>query len=170
MHLICLPLWFIMVDSCSVLHCLKIDPQWKPGNQCPCSHLLLHLWLIVLFLYLSLTHFLIAASVCPHLCFLLLIHFPLWLPPPHQLPFGEGLFHFYPQDTSKRRSKRSARSRQQLQKDRRVSIHAGMNPEKSTLNVSCTHVHSVHGSPFTLHDNGHVEARIHVEYSANKLL
>ncbi|KAK2824374.1 hypothetical protein Q5P01_021549 [Channa striata] len=36
------------------------------------------------------------------------------------LSFGEGLFHFYPQDTSKRRSKRSARSRQQLQKDRRV--------------------------------------------------
>ncbi|KAM7385503.1 hypothetical protein PAMP_001585 [Pampus punctatissimus] len=37
-----------------------------------------------------------------------------------KLPFGEGLFHFYPQDTSKRRSKRSARSRQRLQKDRRV--------------------------------------------------
>lgn len=119
------------------------------------------------FLYLSLAHFLIAASVCPHLCLLLLIHFPL---PLHQLPFGEGLFHFYPQDTSKRRSKRSARSRQQLQKDRRVSIHAGTNPEKSTPNVSCTHVHSVHGSLFTLHDNGYFEARVHVEYSANKLL
>ncbi|KAF3842016.1 hypothetical protein F7725_023967, partial [Dissostichus mawsoni] len=37
-----------------------------------------------------------------------------------KLSFGEGLFHFYPQDTSKRRSKRSARSRQRLQKDRRV--------------------------------------------------
>ncbi|KAG7216273.1 hypothetical protein INR49_021676, partial [Caranx melampygus] len=37
-----------------------------------------------------------------------------------KLPFGEGLFHFYPQDTSKRRSKRSTRSRQRLQKDRRV--------------------------------------------------
>uniref|UniRef100_A0A3Q1HN98 Neuroendocrine convertase 2 n=1 Tax=Anabas testudineus TaxID=64144 RepID=A0A3Q1HN98_ANATE len=37
-----------------------------------------------------------------------------------KLSFGEGLFHFYPQDTSKRRSKRSVRSRQRLQKDRRV--------------------------------------------------
>ncbi|KAJ0067146.1 hypothetical protein NL108_012797 [Boleophthalmus pectinirostris] len=37
-----------------------------------------------------------------------------------KLPFGEGLFHFYPQDTSKSRSKRSARSRQRLQKDPRV--------------------------------------------------
>uniref|UniRef100_A0AAX7V6X6 Neuroendocrine convertase 2 n=1 Tax=Astatotilapia calliptera TaxID=8154 RepID=A0AAX7V6X6_ASTCA len=37
-----------------------------------------------------------------------------------KLPFGEGLFHLYPQDTSKRRSKRSARRRQQLQKDKRV--------------------------------------------------
>ncbi|XP_030604422.1 neuroendocrine convertase 2 isoform X2 [Archocentrus centrarchus] len=37
-----------------------------------------------------------------------------------KLPFGEGLFHFYPQDTSKRRSKRSARRRQRLQKDKRV--------------------------------------------------
>ncbi|KAJ4948595.1 hypothetical protein JOQ06_020128 [Pogonophryne albipinna] len=36
-----------------------------------------------------------------------------------KLSFGEGLFHFYPQDTSKRRSKRSARNRQRLQKDRR---------------------------------------------------
>lgn len=36
-----------------------------------------------------------------------------------QVPFGEGLFHFYPQDTSKRRSKR----RQQLRQDSRVSIH-----------------------------------------------
>lgn len=40
-----------------------------------------------------------------------------------QLPFGEGLFHFYPQDTSKRRSKRSAHRRQPLQKDKRVRIH-----------------------------------------------
>ncbi|XP_029376863.1 neuroendocrine convertase 2 isoform X1 [Echeneis naucrates] len=37
-----------------------------------------------------------------------------------KLPFGEGLFHFYPQDTSKRRSKRSTSSRQRLQKDYRV--------------------------------------------------
>ncbi|KAK7901860.1 hypothetical protein WMY93_018629 [Mugilogobius chulae] len=37
-----------------------------------------------------------------------------------KLPFGEGLFHFYPQDTSKSRSKRSARGRQRLQKDPRV--------------------------------------------------
>uniref|UniRef100_A0A665X3N8 Neuroendocrine convertase 2 n=1 Tax=Echeneis naucrates TaxID=173247 RepID=A0A665X3N8_ECHNA len=36
-----------------------------------------------------------------------------------KLPFGEGLFHFYPQDTSKRRSKRSTSSRQRLQKDYR---------------------------------------------------
>ncbi|MEQ2232986.1 Neuroendocrine convertase 2 [Ilyodon furcidens] len=37
-----------------------------------------------------------------------------------KLPFGDGLFHFYPQETSKRRSKRSARVKQRLQKDRRV--------------------------------------------------
>uniref|UniRef100_A0A3Q3WM28 Neuroendocrine convertase 2 n=1 Tax=Mola mola TaxID=94237 RepID=A0A3Q3WM28_MOLML len=37
-----------------------------------------------------------------------------------KLPFGEGLFHFYPQDTSQRRSKRRARSQQRLQKDNRV--------------------------------------------------
>uniref|UniRef100_G3P326 Neuroendocrine convertase 2 n=1 Tax=Gasterosteus aculeatus aculeatus TaxID=481459 RepID=G3P326_GASAC len=37
-----------------------------------------------------------------------------------KLPFGEGLFHFYPLDTFKRQSKRSAHSRQRLQKDHRV--------------------------------------------------
>ncbi|KAF6736979.1 Neuroendocrine convertase 2 [Oryzias melastigma] len=37
-----------------------------------------------------------------------------------KLPFGDGLFHFYPQDTSKRRSKRSARIKQWLQNNRRV--------------------------------------------------
>ncbi|MED6258048.1 hypothetical protein ATANTOWER_002275 [Ataeniobius toweri] len=43
-----------------------------------------------------------------------------------KLPFGDGLFHFYPQETSKRRSKRSARIKQRLQKDRRlVSIVGG---------------------------------------------
>lgn len=57
-----------------------------------------------------------------------------------QLPFGEGLFHFYPQDTSKRRSKRSTRSRQRLQKDRRVSRHTEMHTERSAHCVSCIHV------------------------------
>lgn len=61
-----------------------------------------------------------------------------------QLPFGEGLFHFYPQDTSKRRSKRSARNRQRLQKDNRVSMHAEMHSKRSTVRgaqwVSCMHV------------------------------
>uniref|UniRef100_A0A4W5JQD3 Neuroendocrine convertase 2 n=2 Tax=Salmoninae TaxID=504568 RepID=A0A4W5JQD3_9TELE len=37
-----------------------------------------------------------------------------------KLPFGEGLFHFYPQNTHQRRSKRSLRHRQHLEKDRRV--------------------------------------------------
>lgn len=37
-----------------------------------------------------------------------------------KLPFGDGLFHFYPQDIPVRRSKRSARNRQRLEKDRRV--------------------------------------------------
>ncbi|XP_064788549.1 neuroendocrine convertase 2 isoform X2 [Oncorhynchus masou masou] len=37
-----------------------------------------------------------------------------------KLPFGEGLFHFYPQDTPQRRSKRSLRHRQRLEKDHRV--------------------------------------------------
>ncbi|XP_017287829.1 neuroendocrine convertase 2 [Kryptolebias marmoratus] len=37
-----------------------------------------------------------------------------------KIPFADGLFHFYPSDTSKRRSKRSSHVRQHLQKDRRV--------------------------------------------------
>lgn len=57
-----------------------------------------------------------------------------------QLPFGEGLFHFYPQDTSKRRSKRSARSRQRLQKDNRVSGHAGTHDGEGQRCISCMHM------------------------------
>lgn len=122
---------FIMVDSTTVLQCLKIDlreirgisvlvPTWR--MTCPSPP-----FMILCFLYLPFRHFLIAAYV-----FLLisasdpsssLAFFT-------QLPFGEELFHFYPQDTSKRRSKRSARSRQRLQKDRRVSIHADMHTEE----------------------------------------
>uniref|UniRef100_A0A6Q2X6A4 Neuroendocrine convertase 2 n=1 Tax=Esox lucius TaxID=8010 RepID=A0A6Q2X6A4_ESOLU len=37
-----------------------------------------------------------------------------------KLPFGEGLFHFYPLDTAPRRTKRSLHNRQRLEKDRRV--------------------------------------------------
>lgn len=67
MHLICLPLWFITVDFSTVLQCLKIDPQWKPGNLCHCSHLendLLSFSVIIYCIFLlAFTDFLIATSV-----------------------------------------------------------------------------------------------------------
>lgn len=103
-------------------------PLFPPGAW-P-ALLLPHLWSIV-FPYLPFIHIVLLIRLS-----LLLFSFFFST----QLPFGEGLFHFYPQDTSKRRSKRSARSRQRLQKDSRVSIHGEMHTERSRLCVSCTHV------------------------------
>lgn len=69
-----------------------------------------------------------------------------------QLPFGEGLFHLYPQDTSKRRSKRSARRRQQLQKDKRVRIHMTMKQYTVyTCAVTTTAFRSLHVKVFFLY-------------------
>ncbi|CDQ89146.1 unnamed protein product [Oncorhynchus mykiss] len=56
-----------------------------------------------------------------------------------KLPFGEGLFHFYPQDTPQRRSKRSLRHRQRLEKDRRVSK---THTRARTHTHTCTHTHT----------------------------
>lgn len=98
--------------------------MWAPGNQRSCFHPELT------FIYGSL-YFdwcpTIAASVLHCICLLspdTIFFFSLSLIT--QLPFGDGLFHFYPQDTSKRRSKRSARIKQWLQNNRRVSTNAEM--------------------------------------------
>lgn len=140
MHLICLPLWFITVDFSTVLQCLKIDPQWKPGNLCHCSHLendllSFHSSSIVFFFWHSQTFWLLPLCLSSSLVISASVPdlFSSLFPFSTQLPFGEGLFHFYPQDTSKRRSKRSARSRQRLQKDNRVSIRTEMYTKKSTV-------------------------------------
>lgn len=161
MHLISLPLWFIMVDSCTVLRCLKIDPRCKQRESAalvptrtmtcsPPSFMTYCVFCIHTFWFCSWSIFLS--------CFFFFFT---------QLPFGEGLFHFYPQDTSKRRSKRSARSRQRLQKDRRVSRHTQRCTQRGAHCVFTVRMClEEHGSSFTLHDNGYFVASVHVEYSA----
>lgn len=84
MHLICLPLWFITVDFSTVLQCLKIDPQWKPGNLCHCSHLENDLLSfqsssIVFFFWHSQTFWLLPLCLSSSSSLLLfLIYFPLF--------------------------------------------------------------------------------------------
>lgn len=122
----------------SALHCplLKIDPGWKAGESarlfspgqmalCPPSPASLDfrpwpLW------FLASHPYLLSCSSTASLCF------------SPQLPFGEGLFHFYPQDASKRRNKRITHRRQQLQKDKRVSVHAVRIAVFLLLNLPCS--------------------------------
>lgn len=123
-----------------------IVATWRM-TDCPLRHYLLYFFLPSLFwqsqafsIFASVPSAVILISASapdsftpPFLCSLF---FSLWT----QLPFGEGLFHFYPQDTSKRRSRRSARSRQRLQKDNRVSGHVETHAGEEQRCISCMHM------------------------------